>query len=301
MIYDVVIVGAGPAGMTAAIYALRNNMKVALIESNVPGGVVVNTAVVENYPGFKSIDGPVLAYSMFEQVSALGVEYFAYKVTDVTPGPDYFTVAAGDETIKGRSVILASGTKQRKLDVPGEEKYTQRGISWCAICDGALYRGEDVAVIGGGNSAFEETIYLANLVKKIYLVHRREGFRADLALVDKVRALSNVEMLLNYEVKEFFGHDILTGLYIKNNATGQVKTLNIKGCFEFVGTLPSTDYLKHLNILADNGYIKVNHNFETTIPGLLACGDVVDKEVRQIATAINDGAIAALRAIKYLS
>ncbi|MDD4077016.1 MAG: thioredoxin-disulfide reductase [Bacilli bacterium] len=299
--YDVVIVGAGPAGMTAAIYALRNNLRVALVESNVPGGVVVNTAVVENYPGFIKIDGPTLAYSMFEQATTLGAEYYGLTVSGIRVKDNHFIVYTNEEELKGKTVILASGTKQRRLGVPGEEKYAARGISWCAICDGALYKGENVAVIGGGNSAFEETIYLSNLVKKVYLIHRREGFRAESSLIEKVRGLKNIEMVLNSQVIEFIGTETLQGIKIENIKTNEVKTIKVKGCFEFIGTLPSTDYLKDLGILAKNGYIKVKKNYETVIKGLFACGDVVNKEVRQIATAINDGAIAALSAIKYCS
>jgi len=297
--YDLVIVGAGPAGMTAAIYALRNNLTVALLEASVPGGVIVNTAVVENYPGFKKIDGPDLAYSMFEQATSLGAVYYSLTVTGIEVEEGYFNVLGNDEIVQGKSVILASGTRQKKLGIPGEERFSSRGISWCAVCDGSLFRGRDVAVIGGGNSAFEETIYLSNLVNKIYLVHRREGFRADKSIVDKVRKLKNVEMFLNYQPIEFIGGDVLEGIIINNLKTDEVKTIKVDGCFEFVGTLPSTEYLENLGILANNGYIKVDKKCRTSIAGLFACGDVIDKDIRQIATAINDGAIAALNAIKY--
>jgi len=299
--YDVVIIGAGPAGMTAAIYALRNNLKVALIEKNVPGGVVVNTSVVENYPGFVKIDGPDLAYSMFEQVTALGVDYFGLTVTGILVQNDDFVTVTDGDTLKSKTLIIASGTKQRKLGVPGEDRFIAKGISWCAICDGALYKNKDVAVIGGGNSAFEETIYLSNLVNKVYLIHRREGFRAESSLVEKVRSLQNVEMILNSRVVEFVGDDSLEAITVNNKKTGRSKSIKVKGCFEYIGTLPSTDYIKNLGILAENGYVKVNKKYETSVKGLFACGDVVDKEVRQIATAINDGAIAALNAIKYCS
>ena len=202
--YDVVIVGAGPAGMTAAIYALRNNKRVALVEKNVPGGVIVNTAFVENYPGFTKIEGPSLAYAMFEQTTKLGADYIGATVTGIEIGESFFTVKTDGESLRGKTVILASGTAQKKLGAPGEEKYTGRGVSWCAICDGSLYKGEDVAVVGGGNSAFEETIYLSNLANKVYLIHRREGFRAESSLVDRVRQLKNVKMVLNARIVEFF-------------------------------------------------------------------------------------------------
>ena len=299
--YDVVIVGAGPAGMTAAIYALRNNKRVALVEKNVPGGVIVNTAFVENYPGFTKIEGPSLAYAMFEQTTKLGADYIGATVTGIEIGESFFTVKTDGESLRGKTVILASGTVQKKLGAPGEEKYTGRGVSWCAICDGSLYKGEDVAVVGGGNSAFEETIYLSNLANKVYLIHRREGFRAESSLVDRVRQLKNVKMVLNARIVEFFGAETLQGVVIENTLDGKTDRLAVKACFEYIGTLPSTDYAKDLGILADNGYILVDKNCETAIKGIFACGDVVDKDIRQIATAISDGAVAALNAIKYCS
>ncbi|HHZ17933.1 MAG TPA: thioredoxin-disulfide reductase [Acholeplasmataceae bacterium] len=297
--YDVVIVGAGPAGMTAAIYALRNNMRVALVEKNVPGGVVVTTAVVENYPGFAKIEGPSLAYAMFEQATSLGAEYIGATVNGISVHDGFFTVTTDNESLRAKTVIIASGTAQKRLGVPGEDRYAGRGVSWCAICDGSLYKDEDVAVVGGGNSALDETIYLANLASKVYLIHRRDQFRAERSLVDRVRELKNVELVLNARVVEFFGADTLQGVTVENLETKEQRQLAVRACFEYIGTLPATDFVRDLGILAENGYIKVDKNCETAIKGLFACGDVIDKDVRQIATAVSDGAIAALNAIKY--
>lgn len=295
--FDVLIVGAGPAGLTAAIYAARNNLKVGIFEGNAPGGQIVVTATVENYPGYKLIDGPELAYSMFEQTMNLGVEYFGYNVKEIKKLDDYFLVI-GDEEVKGKVVIIATGTSQKRLEVPGEEKFAARGISWCAICDGALYRGKDVAVVGGGNSALEETIYLSKLVNKVYLVHRRDEFRAENHIVNKVKELKNVEMILDTVVEEFVGEQSLGSIRLRNLKTNELSSVDVSGCFEYVGQIPTTEFVKDLGITNDAGYILVNENMETNIPGLYACGDVIEKSVRQIVTATNDGAIAALSAIK---
>lgn len=297
--FDVVIIGAGPAGLTAAIYAARNNLKVGIVEQGVPGGAIVNTAEIQNYPGFKSINGADLAYSMFDQAMALGISYFGFAVKKVSKTADGFLVE-GDETLQAKTVIVATGTLHKKLGVKGEEEFSGKGISWCAICDGTFFKGRDVAVIGGGNSAFEESIYLSSLVKTVYLIHHREGFRADAILVDKVKTIPNIKMVLNQKVLEFIGHETLEKLRLLNVKTNEESFLEVPGCFEFVGHAPSTSFLKDLGVVGANGYIPVDKHGETPVKGLFAGGDVIDKEVRQIATAINDGAIAALSVIKSL-
>lgn len=297
--YDVLIIGAGPAGISAAIYALRNDLKVGILEGDAPGGKMVYTATIENYPGYGAIDGPDLAYTMFNQIIDLGVDYIGFNATGIRKEDGYFVVS-GDEDLKARTVIIATGTKNRKLEIPGEERFTNKGISWCAICDGALYRNKEVAVIGGGNSAFEESIYLSGVVKKVYLIHRRDEFRADKQIIEKVKSLGNVEMILNTVVLEFVGEEDLKKLILKNTKTGAVTELPVSGCFEFVGLLPATDFVQELGILDENGYIPVNENQETKIEGLYAVGDVVTKKVRQIVTAVNDGAIAALDIIRKI-
>jgi thioredoxin reductase (NADPH) len=295
--FDVLIIGAGPSGLTAAIYAARNNLKVGIFEGNVPGGALVITATVENYPGFKKIDGPDLAYSMFEQAMNLGVEFFGFSVKEVRKNQDHFTVI-GDEEVEGKTVIIATGTARKKLEIPGENEFTARGISWCAICDGALYRGKDVAVVGGGNSALEESIYLANLAKTVYLIHRRSEFRAESYILDQVNSLPNVKMILDSKILEFQGRDSLESVRLLNMKTNEETTLSINGCFEFIGQIPATEFVKELGITDEFGFIPVNEKFETKIKGLYASGDVIAKDIRQIVTAVNDGAIAALNAIK---
>jgi thioredoxin reductase (NADPH) len=297
--FDVLIIGAGPAGLTAAIYTARNNLKVGIVEHNVPGGQMVNTAFIENYPGFKNINGADLSMSMYDQVVALGVEFLWFSVKDIKKENDHFLVI-GDETYEAKSVIVATGTIHKTLGVSGEAELSGRGISWCAICDGAFYKDQEVAVIGGGNSAFEESIFLSSLVKTVYLIHHREGFRADEALVLKVKSMSNIKMMLNQKVTEFIGNGKLEALKLLNVKTNEETILPVPGCFEFIGYNPSTGFVKNLGVVEENGYIAVNHHFETKVSGLFAAGDAIQKEIRQIATAVNDGAIAALSANKYI-
>ncbi|MFY9422687.1 MAG: thioredoxin-disulfide reductase [Bacilli bacterium] len=297
--YDILIIGAGPAGISAAIYALRNDLKVGIFEGEAPGGKMVYTATIENYPGYEMIAGPDLAYSMFNQIMNLGADYIGERAETIRKENGHFVVRAGKD-YKARTVIIATGTRNRKLEIPGEERLTNKGISWCAICDGALYRNKEVAVIGGGNSAFEESIYLSGVVKKVYLIHRREDFRADRNIVEKVKGLGNVEMILNTVVLEFIGEDGLEKLILRNVKTGEISSLEVEGCFEFVGLLPATEFVRDLGITDEDGYIPVSANQETKIPGLYAVGDVVSKRVRQIVTAVNDGAIAALDIIKKI-
>jgi thioredoxin reductase (NADPH) len=278
--FDCVIVGGGPAGLSASIYVRRSNLNVAIIEGNMPGGQMANTAVVENYPGYESIAGADLAMKMYMHAINLGVEYIAEYATDIKK-EEYFTITlANGETVTARTVIIATGMKHRKLHVPGEEEFTGKGVSWCAICDGNLYRGKDVAVVGGGNSAVEESIYLAGIVNKVYLIHRRDEFRCDKLVLERLKRLSNVELILNDEVKELVGGDSLEKIILKSG-----KELIVSGLFEYIGFLPSSEVISTLNIVSSDGFIEVDENCKTKIE-------------RQIETAVSDGAIAALHAAK---
>jgi len=299
--FDVLIIGAGPAGMTAAIYAARGNLKVGIIEQGAPGGAMVNTSIIENYPGFKKIDGASLSMEMFEQINDLGVEYFGYSVIDIEKVNDIFAVAVegSEEKLLAKALIVATGTKNKILDIPGEETYRGKGISWCAICDGSFYKNKNVAVVGGGNSALEEALYLADIASKVYIIHRRDEFRGAEILVSKLRMHTNVEFVLNAIPLEFCGTEHLEKIKLQNKLTAEVFYVAVEGCFEYVGQQPANQAITKLGIIDERGYVMVDKNFETSIKGLYACGDIVTKEIRQIATAVNDGAIAALNVIKY--
>ena len=293
--FDSVIIGAGPSGLTAAIYLLRSNLKVAIVEGNMPGGQVANTATVENYPGYTKIDGVDLATNMYTQAMNLGVEYFSGYAREINRNDDgSFTVILDDEQLSGKTVIIATGMKQRHLHVPGEDDYIGKGISWCAICDGSLYRNQDVTVVGGGNSAVHESIYLSGIARKVNLIHRRDKFRADEGSVSMLKKIPNVELFLNDEIKEIQGKAGLEKLILKSG-----KEIETKALFEYIGFLPNSEIAKRFGIVNKEGFIDVDENCLTKIAGIYAVGDIASKNIRQIVTAVNDGAIAALHAVRY--
>lgn len=298
--YDVMIVGSGPAGMTAAIYARRFNLSVLVLEYNAPGGAMVNTDEISNYPGFNTINGVDLSMQMYSQMMSLNVDYQGIKVDEIIKnGEKDFIIKGSNKEFYGSTIIIATGTRNRVLGLESEKKFFYRGISWCAICDGPLYKEKDVAVIGGGNSALSAALTLSKFVNKVYLVHRRDEFRSEKIITDKVLNNSKIELILNSNVIEFTGDKVLEGIIVKDK-NDNIRKLEISGCFEEIGRLPNTEFLKNIE-LSDDGYILVNEDFKTNIDGIYACGDVVSKKVRQIATAVNDGAIAGLAVSNYLS
>lgn len=300
--FDILIIGSGPSGMTCAIYGARMNLKVAIIERNAPGGQMVNTAKIENYPGFSSIDGATLSMNMYEQMTNFGVEFIGEEVEKIEKIDNKFIVKTNYNVYEAKTVVIATGTKNRKLGVIGEDKFTGRGISWCAICDGSFYKGKEVIVMGGGNSALEEAIYLSSICKKVYIVHRRDEFRADKMIIENLEKCKNVSYLLSKTITEFASDNSknLTKVKLLNLKDNSEEWFNIDGVFEFVGQIPNSEIFKDLGIVNEAGYIEVDKNFETKIKGLFASGDIIDKGVRQIATAINDGAISALNASRYI-
>lgn len=300
--FDVLIVGSGPAGISAAIYSQRASLKTGIIEKDAPGGKIVKTAFIENYPGFKSVSGPELAYGMFEQMNNTGVKYIYGNVVEIKKINDFFHVSSEDGMIKySKVVIIASGMNEKKIGIPGEKEYYGKGLSYCAICDGPLYKNKPIAIIGGGNSALEEALYLSDLSPEIHLIHRRKEFRADQMIIDKVKANKNIFLHLDNIPISFNGDgkkiNSITIEDINNNIQTNIK---IDCIFPFLGFLPVNNFILNFNIIDDNGFIIVNKNMATSIDGLYSVGDVNKKQYRQISTAISDGTIAALAAKKYI-
>lgn len=287
--YDLIIIGMGISGISAAIYAKRAGLKVLMLEENVPGGIINTIPNIENYPGIMSISGPDLAYNLFEEVNNLQIEYKLESVTDVIL-EDIKTIKTKDNVYQSKYLLIASGRKPKKLGLKNEEKFLGRGISTCALCDGALFKDKTVAVIGGGNSALVESLYLSNIVKKLYLIHRRNGLRGEETSIEELKSKENIELILNKEVKELvIEHDKLTGIILNDN-----RKLAIDGLFIYIGFLPNTEFLKNTDLKMEDGYIIVDNNQETNIKGVYASGDVTKKEVYQIVTAASEGATASI-------
>jgi len=299
--YDVVIVGAGPAGMTASIYAIRADMKVLLLDRLAPGGQIVNTNEVENYTGTGKLSGAELAISMFKHTRMLGVEFDYKTVLNVIDEGTLKTVICEEDgaVYKTRSVILATGTVPRRLGVPGEDKWAGSGISWCAICDGAQYRGKRVAVIGGGNSAVEEAQYLAGICAKVTIITMLD-LTADPKACASLRSCANVDIHVYQEVLEFTGTDRLTGLVFRSMQDGSERHAPCDGVFEYIGFQASSWPFKGLGITDKHGCIQVDSRMRTAVPGIFGAGDINAKHLRQIVTAVSDGATAANSAAAYV-
>ena len=291
--YDVVVIGAGVAGMTAALYLKRSGLDPLLIEKSAPGGQINRSALVENYPGFTNIDGPTLASNIYTQVNNLGINYKSGNVKEIINNKEYKQIILDNEVINTKTVIIATGRQPRELGLPNEKSLTGRGISWCAICDGYFFKDQEVAVVGGGDSALEETLFLSSIVKKVYLIHRRVTFRASEQLQSKVKKLDNVEYILNSNIIEIKEKDSKLDSVIIENNTGEKHELKVSGLFIYVGSVPDTQNFKSLDILNENGYVIVDKDFETSIKGIYACGDVISKSLYQLTTAVGDASTAA--------
>ena len=301
--YDVAIVGAGPAGMSAGVYVARANLTVAMIEAGAPGGQMVNTAEVENYPGFEKVTGSELSMKMFEHAKKAGAEYVYGDVSEiVVDDSGGFLIDCGGSQVRSKSVIVATGTKHRKLEVPGEVEFSGRGISWCAICDGAFFRDRVVAVIGGGDSAVEEALYLAGIASKVYVIHRRDELRATSVLQERAMNEEKIEFVWNSVPIAFDGEvsGNLERVRLRNLISGEESNLEIAGVFIYVGNDPVSGMVANLGITDESGYIEADTEMRTSVPGLFAAGDVVSKDLRQIVTATSDGAIAARSVSKFL-
>lgn len=299
--YDTIILGAGPGGMTAATYASRANMSVLMIDRGIYGGQMNNTAEIENYPGFPSILGPELAEKMYASSTQFGAEYAFGTVLHVEAQADgSWRVVTDMDEYSANTVIVATGAAYKKLDVPGEEAFAGRGVSYCAVCDGAFFRGQHVIVVGGGDSAVEEATYLAGLADHVTIVHRRDKLRAQQILQDRAFANEKISFVWNSEVEEILGDDKkVTGVRVRNNQTGETSEIDAAGVFIYVGLLPVSDPVQDLGITDANGWIMTNDRMETSQPGIFAIGDVREKELRQITTAVGDAAVAGQNAFSY--
>ncbi|KGR80017.1 thioredoxin-disulfide reductase [Ureibacillus manganicus] len=300
-IYDVVIIGAGPAGMTAAVYASRANLATLMIERGIPGGQMANTEEVENYPGFDHILGPELSTKMFEHAKKFGAEYVYGDVKEVIDGEEYKTINAGTKQYKTRSIIIATGAEYKKMGVPGEKELGGRGVSYCAVCDGAFFKQKNLIVVGGGDSAVEEGVYLTRFADKVTIVHRRDKLRAQKILQDRAFANEKVDFIWNHTVKEINESNGKVGsVTLVNTVDGSEQEVQADGVFVYIGLVPLTAPFKSLGILNEHGYVPTNENMESSVKGIFAAGDVRDKTLRQIVTATGDGSIAAQSAQHFV-
>ena len=300
-IYDVLIIGGGPAGLAAGIYAARADLKTALLERAMPGGLAASTDNIENYPGFpEGIGGPELSTQMLTQAQRFGMEIKFSTVESLQKTNDIFTVVTDDGEIKAKAVIIATGAKPRMPGYRGEHEFHGRGVSYCATCDGAFFRDKVVAVVGGGDSAVEEAIFLTKFARKVYIIHRRGELRATKYVQQKAMENGKIEFVWHSVVEEIKGDATVTEVDVKDVRTGDIKSLAVGGVFIYIGHDPSVELVKELVQLDDKGYIITDDDLQTSTPGLFAAGDVRRKLLRQVVTAVADGAVAAVAAEKYL-
>ena len=300
--YDLVIVGAGPAGLTAGIYAARARMKVLCLEKTAPGGQILVSDHVENYPGFpEGISGAELVSHMQRQAERLGLPIESGDVLYADFAGPVKSLALSDRTISARSVIVATGASPRRLSVPGEAQFYGKGVSFCATCDGPFFRGQDVAAVGGGDTAVQESLFLARFARKVYLIHRRDALRAAAILQERAQAEPKIEMVWDSVVTAVKGLDAVESVAVKNVKTGAERLLPVSGCFVWVGVLPNTEFLSGVVKLDQGGFIITGPRMETSVPGVFAAGDCRDTPLRQVATAVGDAAIAAMSAEQYVA
>ena len=299
--YDVIVIGAGPGGLTAGLYASRANLSVLILDRGIYGGQMNNTAEVENYPGFKSILGPDLAEKMYQGAARFGAEYAYGSVGKVEVNGDLKQVITDSETYEAPVVIIATGSQYRKLGVEGEVEYAGRGVSYCAVCDGAFFKDQPLAVIGGGDSAVEEGVYLAKLASNVNIIHRRDQLRAQKILQERAFANDKIDFTWDTVVTKINGDgQKVTSVSTHNKKTGEDGELKVNGVFIYVGVIPLSEPFKELGITDEQGWIKTDELMQTSLPGVYAIGDVRAKELRQITTAVGDGSIAGQQAFNYL-
>lgn len=298
--YDTIIIGAGPAGLCSGIYATRGGLKTAIIEANSVGGQAQTAADIQNFPGILSTSGFDLCYTMMNQCASFGAEFVFDKITSLTLEGDVKSISlASGKELQSKTIVIASGASSRKLGVVGEENFTGKGVSYCATCDGAFFKGKTVAVIGGGNTAAEDALYLEKLANKVYLVHRRDALRADKILCDRLEK-SNVSILWDSVVESLHGKEKIAQMTLKNVKNNTLTTVSVDGVFVAIGQIPNSQLFENLK-KTESGYIETDDVMRTNIEGVYAVGDVREKTLRQVVTACADGAIAADDIIKNLS
>ena len=299
--YDIIIIGSGPAGLSAAIYAQRACLDTIVIEKNgISGGQVLNTWEVDNYPGFPGVTGFELSRQFREHANKLGARVVQDEVVQVELSGNVKKVVCEEETYEARCVILASGAHHRTLEVPGEEELRGAGVSYCATCDGAFFRGRTVAVVGGGDAALEDAIFLARMCEKVYIVHRRDKLRGAKRLQERVQALENIEFVWNSETVAIEGNGQVEALRLRQTKTGEERRLDVDGVFIAVGIAPESELYAGQLELDEQGYIRADESGQTSVPGVFAAGDVRTKALRQILTAASDGANCVASAERYL-
>ena len=296
---DVLIIGAGTAGLTAAIYARRAEKTVLVLEANSFGGQIVNTPSIENFPAAPHVSGFDFAMRLYEQATALGAEIRFEKALELRDG-DPKTVVTAKNEYEAKTVILATGSKNRKLGLPEEERLTGRGVSYCATCDGHFFRGKTVAVVGGGNTALEDALYLSDMASKVYLIHRRDSFRGEEALANRLKEKENAEFVLNSTVTELIAGAKLEAVRV-SGTDGNERVLPVDGLFVAIGRIPENQAFSPPVQLDEAGYVAAGEDCRTNVPGVFVAGDNRTKTVRQLVTAAGDGAVAALEAVKYLN
>lgn len=300
MLYDIIIIGAGPAGLTSAIYAKRANKNVLVLEAKNYGGQIINTLDIENYPANEHISGFDFATNLYNQVKNLGAEIKYEKVVDINNLGKEKEVITTKNTYKTKTIIIATGSENRKLGLPNEDEFASKGISYCATCDGAFYKEKTVAVVGGGNTALEDALYLADLASKVYLIHRRDEFRGEESTINLLKEKDNIEFLYNSNVTKLNTKDRLESIEVTSN-DGETRTIDVDALFIAIGRIPENQNFAKLINLDDAGYIISNEYCHTNVEGIFVAGDNRVKELRQLVTATSDGAIAAVEAIKYIN
>lgn len=302
MIFDVTIIGAGPAGLSAGLYAARAKLSTIIIEKMYPGGQAAMTYRIENYPGFSNgVGGAELAEAMKSQAEKFGAKILNNGVVKIVKEDNIFKIILdNDDNVKAKTVILAAGASAKKLDVKGEIEFTGRGVSYCATCDGAFYANKTVAVVGGGDTAIEEALFLTRFASKVYVIHRRNQLRATTILQERAFQNSKISFVWDSVVDEIRGKDTVNEVVVKNVKTGELESISVDGIFVAIGQAPLTDFVKDIISLDNQGYIITNEHMMTNVPGIFAAGDIRQKPLRQVITAASDGAVAAVEAGRFI-